>query len=50
MSQTEVLLLRNLNPLQETRILLEEESVENKNMMLIFSALEERNDIRRYLP
>jgi len=50
LSQTEVLLLRNLNPLQETRTLLEEESVENKNMMLIFSALEERNNIRRYLP
>jgi len=50
LSQTEVLLLRNLNPLQETRTLLEEESVENKNMMLIFSALEERNDIRRYFP
>ena len=50
LSQSEVLLLRNLNPLQETRTLFEEEKVENKNMMLIFTAMEEKNDIRRYLP
>lgn len=50
LSQTEVLLLRNLNPLQETRILLEEESVENKNMMLIFTALEEEDIQRRNFP
>ena len=50
LSQSEVLLLRNLNPLQETTTLLEEEKVENKNMMLIFTAMEEKNDIRRYFP
>ena len=48
LSQSEVLLLRNLNPLQETRTLLEEEKIENKNMMLIFTAMEEKNNVRRY--
>jgi len=43
LSQSEVLLLHNLNPLQETTTLLEEEKVENKNMMLIFTAMEEKN-------
>lgn len=47
LSQSEVLLLRNLNPLQETRPLLEEERLENQNMMIIFSAIEEKNEIRR---
>ncbi len=42
LSQTEVLLLRNLNPLQETQILLEAEGLEDKNMMIIFSTLEEK--------
>jgi len=42
LSQSEVLLLRNMNPLQETRTLLEEEGVEDKNMMLIFAAMEEK--------
>ena len=50
LSQSEVLLLRDINPFQETRELLEEEKVENKNMMLIFTSLEEQNDARRYLP
>lgn len=50
LSQSEVLLLRNLNPLQETQILLEAESLENKNMMIIFSAMEENSDTRRYMP
>lgn len=49
-SQSEVLLLRNLNPLQETTTLFEEEKVENKNMMLIFTAMEEKNGTRRYFP
>lgn len=44
------LLLRNLDPLQETTILLEEEKVEDKNMMLIFTAMEEKNSTGRYLP
>ena len=46
LSQTEVL-LRELNPLQETNTLLEEGDVENKNMMLIFTSLEEENSERR---
>jgi len=43
LSESGVLLLRNLNPLEEARILFEEEKVENKNMMLIFLAVEEKN-------
>lgn len=50
LSESGVLLLRNLNPFQETRTLLEAESIENKNMMLIFTAMEERNGERRYFP
>ncbi|NIM59048.1 MAG: hypothetical protein GTO16_08930 [Candidatus Aminicenantes bacterium] len=44
------LLLRNLDPLQETTILLEEGKIEDKNMMLIFTAMEEKNSTGRYLP
>lgn len=44
------ILLRNLNPLQETTLLLEEEGIENKNMMLIFTAMENKNGVRRYFP
>ncbi len=43
LSESGVLLLRNLNPLEETRTLFEEEKVENKNMMLIFFTVEEKN-------
>lgn len=50
LSESGDLLLRNLDPLQETTILLEEGKVEDKNMMLIFTALEEKNSTRRYLP
>ena len=50
LSQSEVLLLRNLDPFQETRTLFEEEVIENKNMMLIFTAMEENNGLRRYFP
>ncbi len=50
LSESEDLLLRNLDPLQETTILLEEEKVEDKNMMLIFTAMEEINSTGRYLP
>jgi len=50
LSESEDLLLRNLEPLQETTILLEEEKVEDKNMMLIFTAMEEKNSTGRYLP
>jgi len=48
LSQTEVLLLRELNPLQEANTLLEEGNIEKKNMMLIFTTLEEENSERRY--
>lgn len=48
LSQTEVLLLRELNPLQEANALLEEGNIENKNMMLIFTSLEEENSERRF--
>jgi len=50
LSESGDLLLRNLDPLQETTILLEEEKVEDKNMMLIFTAIEEINSTGRYLP
>lgn len=50
MSPSEALLLRNLNPLQETRTILEQEGVENKSMMLIFTSMEEKNGQRRYVP
>ncbi len=50
LSESGDLLLRNLDPLQVTTILLEEEKVEDKNMMLIFTAMEEKNSTGRYLP
>ncbi len=50
LSESGVLLLRDLNPFPETRTLLEAESIENRNMMLIFTAMEERNGERRYFP
>lgn len=46
LSQSEVLLLRNLNPLQETQLLLEQR-LENQNMMIIFSSIEEKDTLRR---
>ena len=46
LSQSEALLLRNLNPLEETQLLFDEK-LEDQNMMLIFSALEEQDSIRR---
>ena len=50
LSKSEVLLLRNHNPFQETRPLLEEKGIEDKNMMLIFASLDEINGTRRYFP
>lgn len=49
LSQSEVLLLRNMNPLQETQLLLEER-LENQNMMIIFSSMEEKDSTRRQKP
>ena len=43
------ILLRNQNPFEESP-LLSEGDVENPNMVLIFSALDERNSLRRYWP
>lgn len=50
MSQSELLLLQNLNPLQETQSILEEGSVEEKNMRLIFTTMDDRISTRRYTP
>ena len=50
LSQTGDLLLRNTPPLPETVTLLEAETGENKSMQLIFMAMEERPDLRRYFP
>jgi predicted anti-sigma-YlaC factor YlaD len=50
LSQTGDLLLRNTPPLPETVTLLEVETGENKSMQLIFMAMEEKPDLRRYFP
>ncbi len=50
LSQTGDLLLSNSPPVPETVTLLEAESGENKSMQLIFMAMEEKPDLRRYFP
>ncbi|UCE42496.1 MAG: zf-HC2 domain-containing protein [Candidatus Aminicenantes bacterium] len=50
LSQTGDLLLRNSPSLPETVTILEAETGENKSMQLIFMAVEEKPDIRRYFP
>ncbi len=50
LSQSEELLLRNQNPVEEASQLLKEEGIENQNMMIIFSAMEAKNSSRRYYP
>ncbi len=50
LSQSGVLLFQNQNPIQETKTILEEEKVEDKNMMLIFASLEEKNGSGRHQP
>jgi hypothetical protein len=50
LSQTGDLLLRDNLPLPETVTLLEAETGENKSMQLIFMAMEEKPDLRRYSP
>lgn len=47
LSQSGILLFQNANPIQEAKIFLEEGGIENKNMMVIFSSLEEKNGVRR---
>ncbi len=49
LSQSGILLLQNQNPLQDTTALLETAGIEDKNMMLIFTVLEENNGTRRDL-
>ena len=46
LSQSGILLLENQNPLQDTTALFETAGVEDKNMMLIFTVLEENNGTR----
>ena len=50
LSQTGDLLLRNTPPLPETVTLLEAETGEDKSIQLIFMAMEETSDLRRYFP
>lgn len=52
LSESEILLIQNQIPFQQTRALLEEEGWEEKNLRLIFTSLEEqdKNGIRRYHP
>jgi predicted anti-sigma-YlaC factor YlaD len=50
LSQTGDLLLRDNLPIPETVTLLEAEKGENKSMQLIFMAMEEKPDLRRYFP
>lgn len=47
LSQTGVLLLENRNPFQDTQLILEEETPEEQNMMLIFSSMENHDTIWR---
>jgi hypothetical protein len=49
LSQSE-LLLQNVNPIQETKTLFEEEKIEDKNMKLIWLAMEDKNSTRRPWP
>jgi len=50
LSQTGVFLLENSSPLGETQTFLSEEGDDNKHIMLIFSSLDETNNIGRNLP
>jgi predicted anti-sigma-YlaC factor YlaD len=50
LSQTGDLLLRSTPSLPETVTILEAETGENKSMQLIFMAMEEKPDLRRYFP
>jgi anti-sigma factor RsiW len=47
LSQVEALLLRDENPLTETQNILDARGPENRNMMLIFTAMEEKDSPRR---
>jgi anti-sigma factor RsiW len=47
LSQVETLLLQDENPLIEAKSVLDEKMLENKNMMLIFSSMEDKDSARR---
>jgi hypothetical protein len=50
LSRSGVLLLRDDNPFREARNLFEQEGTVEKNMMLIFTSLEENNGLKSYSP
>jgi hypothetical protein len=50
LSQTEVFLLREANPFQETQSLFEQEDSANKNITLIFAELDDQTNNRRDFP
>lgn len=50
LSQVEVLLLRDENPFLQTKDILEASKTEERNMRLLFTALDERDLSRRYQP
>ena len=50
LSQSGVLLFEDQSLLQDTAIVLDQEGVEDKNMMLIFASLDENQGSRRPLP
>jgi len=47
LSQAEILLLRNENPLTEAATILDQKKPEERNMMLIFAAAEMRPPVGR---
>lgn len=47
LSQSELLLFQNQNPLQETQVILEEEKPENRQLKLLFAGLEGQEIVRR---
>lgn len=50
LSQTERFLLQDENPLGEAASILDQKKAEDRNMMLIFASVEERDVSRRYRP
>lgn len=50
LSQTGVLLMEEENPFQDTRLILEKETPEEQNMMLIFSSMEYQDNLWRNVP
>ncbi|MFQ6038984.1 MAG: anti-sigma factor family protein [Candidatus Aminicenantales bacterium] len=50
LTPTEALLLQNSTSLPESLRILEEEGEQNKSIQIIFMAMEEKKDARRYIP